>query len=458
MNNIKEERFWTKAILLPLNERFFFVTFCFTVSVIITDFSLARINRFILLDSSSQFGLFFFLFTILVFLFSQRIIILFVESKISKVAVSSFPYFRRAFKAVSVAQYASGVLLILIFCQMFFISSYNLFFLKGIIWLSYIQAIFITGLLSFKFVSWFRINKDITIIAYCAALIIFTLNCISTLWLVSEYLSFYPTDMQHHGSGFMPYVREGDTLLFKTTSVGSYFAAWTATSLLMLNYFKKLGTIRYCIIVCLPMFYYAIQFIPPVLEALTLYRSYDPLGFSITYTLFFSNSQSIGAILFGIAFWSIGKKAGITKIRDFMNIVACGLVLFFSSNQAVVLSNAPYPLFGAASISFLGIASYMILIGIYFSAISLSQDVTLRKAIRSSLMDHSSLLDKIGLSEMTQTLQSRSLDISRRLSKTMSIRSGISPSMEEQEIKNYINDVINEIQSKPAANSNSSEQ
>ena len=55
-----------------------------------------------------------------------------------------------------------------------------------------------------------------------------------------------------------------------------------------------------------------------------------------------------------------------------------GLVLLFASNQAIIFVNEPYPPYGFVSVLYVGLASYLVLIGIYSSAISISEDSKLR--------------------------------------------------------------------------------
>jgi hypothetical protein len=123
--------------------------------------------------------------------------------------------------------------------------------------------------------------------------------------------------------------------------------------------------------------------------------------------------------LFGIAFWSTGKKVGNAQIKEFMVMSGYGIVLFFVSNQAIILNSAPYPPFGLSTISFMGLASYLLLVGIYSSAISVAQDISLRKSIRRNLKGQSAFLEKIGTSEMEQVIQKRVLRLAKKLEQTM---------------------------------------
>ena len=74
-------------------------------------------------------------------------------------------------------------------------------------------------------------------------------------------------------------------------------------------------------------------------------------------------------------------------------IYAYGLVIVFVSNQAVVLVSGPYPPFGLATSFFMGLSSYLLLIGIYSSAISVAEDSKLRQTIRKTAINFWAVLE-----------------------------------------------------------------
>jgi hypothetical protein len=112
------------------------------------------------------------------------------------------------------------------------------------------------------------------------------------------------------------------------------------------------------------------------------FRVSDPVIFGIVYNLIFGLSKVVGGILFGIAFWTIARRLGQIQVREYMLISVYGLILLFVSNQAIFLVNYNYPPFGFAAISYVGFSCFLVMIGIYSVAISVGQDVELRKLIR----------------------------------------------------------------------------
>ena len=95
--------------------------------------------------------------------------------------------------------------------------------------------------------------------------------------------------------------------------------------------------------------------------------------------------------------YSLEQSTNLILLADLV-ITAIGFILLFVSDQAVTLIATPYPPFGLVSVSAVGLSSYLILVGLYYSAISLSNDVNLRRTIRESVLRESKFLDSIGKS------------------------------------------------------------
>jgi hypothetical protein len=132
-------------------------------------------------------------------------------------------------------------------------------------------------------------------------------------------------------------------------------------------------------------------------------------------------------------------------VRQYMIIAAIGFVLLFVSDQAPVLVSAPYPPLGLASISFFGLASYLILIGIYSSAVSVSEDSKLRQTIRGLTTKESKLLDSIGTAQMEQEIEKRVLSLTKQNKDRLAEETGIQSSLTEEDMKQYLEEVISEV-------------
>jgi hypothetical protein len=164
--------------------------------------------------------------------------------------------------------------------------------------------------------------------------------------------------------------------------------------------------------------------------------------------MIFAFSKSAGGILFGIAFWIIARRLGDSKIvREYMIISAYGLVLLFVSNQAIVLVDHVYPPFGLVTASFMGLSSYLVLVDIYSSAISVSEDSKLRQSIRKLALKETKLLDSIGTAQMQGEIESMVLQVAKEQEETLKEQTGVQPSLSEEDMKNYLVEVLQEVRS-----------
>ncbi|MFL6403448.1 MAG: hypothetical protein ACJ71M_08230 [Nitrososphaeraceae archaeon] len=74
--------------------------------------------------------------------------------------------------------------------------------------------------------------------------------------------------------------------------------------------------------------------------------------------------------------------------------------------------------------------------------------MALRQTIRKSVMEQSKLLDHIGSAQMERELQGRILTLAKKASNIMEEETGVEAPMTQDEMKDYMDLVIKEIQNK----------
>jgi hypothetical protein len=331
-------------------------------------------------------------------------------------------------------------------------SSYHVIVLRATIFISYGLSFILLALLAKRFFSWFKLNHNLVVLAYALAITMISINAAITI--------IY-TNTQLNENIQQDYIRPVRSLtgsftnvdviygsVYVLTSVLSFILTWIATVLLLRHYSRKLGLTKYWIIVSIPLAYFLSQFQPLFLYSFADLRLSNPVLFGIIYNLIFSISKPAGGVLFGIAFWIVAKSLTSKTVKSYMIISAYGMMLLFTVNQPTGLTLIPYPPFGLVTISFMGLSSYLILVGVYSSAISVAQDVNLRKSIRKTVEQHSNLLDNIGTSQMEQEVQKKVVKVTKDLSYQTEEKTGIQTSLEEQDIKEYLNKAIAEVKGK----------
>ena len=196
----------------------------------------------------------------------------------------------------------------------------------------------------------------------------------------------------------------------------SFFSIWITTALLMRYYRERLiNDIIYWIILLIPLVYFIITYFYQFFLAKILisYLAIDPITVSIILGAFLSLSKPIGGLVFAIAFWKIARTISYEKnIRTYMIISGWGILLIFGANQAATQIVAPYPPFGLATITVLVMASFLMLLGIYNSAILVSANNELRKSIYKHAVE-SRLLRLIGHAEMESEIEKTVRKISK---------------------------------------------
>src|SRR5262249_3027382 len=115
----------------------------------------------------------------------------------------------------------------------------------------------------------------------------------------------------------------------------------------------------------------------------------------------------------------------------------------FAYLSPVVFTN--YPPMGLAAHSFLTLAAYMFSIGFYYSAASISESTKLRAAIRKHVLAESKLLDGIGIADLTRRLEKTVVAVARANSQEIEERTGVVQPMSEEEVLNYMNQVISDM-------------
>jgi hypothetical protein len=92
-----------------------------------------------------------------------------------------------------------------------------------------------------------------------------------------------------------------------------------------------------------------------------------------------------------------------------------------------------------------GLSSYLILWGLYYSAISVSDDTKLRRTIRESALRESKFLDSIGKAYIGQEIELKVLEVTKELKEILAEQTGVPPSLTEDEIKQYLSEVLTEV-------------
>jgi hypothetical protein len=338
-------------------------------------------------------------------------------------------------KTVTITQYVLATIMVLVLFQMLTMSLYYTDLLTAAVAVSYGLAALLLGLLAYRLISWYRINKSVVILIYALAYCIVVINAIDSLVLFDTILLGKPnttvsprSEVSFHG--FIPGSTMSILPIVQTQTLVSYFVlTWAATIILLIHNVKRLGKLKFWLLIAAPSGYF-----------LSYYLSSSSTIITSIY------SGVVTGALIAVSFWSISRNVSQeSHVRDYMILTAYGFILFFTAGGATVLQ-AGYPPFGLANVSFVGLAAYLILTGLYQSTISIAQDVKLRRSIKSATLQESSkFLDTLGTAQMEKQIQDTVMKISKENASTLAEQSGVEPSMTDDEMKSYMDEVIAEV-------------
>jgi hypothetical protein len=352
---------------------------------------------------------------------------------------------------VRIAQYVLAAIFIIVIVQMYITSQYSSALLVASTGISYMLATVMFALLTRGFLSWYWTSskekkKNAMIIIFAMAMtatVVYTVGAVVLLLgMLQQQPEIIASDRVASFPEFEPDSFLGQVQSWYQIAAAVFFVlTWIGTVLLLYPYSKRFGKAKFWAVMGFAVFYHTIQI--PLFEL----GWYTPSENSdaMTNILIFSVVGLFSGIIFGAAFLSVARTLPKgSPLRSQMMIAAYGFLLFYVVGGGTA-SQAAYPPIGLASVSVVGLASYMIYTGLYSSAISVSQDLELRQSIRKSAMEQSRLLDSIGTAQMEVELQGRVLSVVKKQSETMAEQTGIEPSMSEDDMKDYLEIVVNEL-------------
>ena len=285
--------------------------------------------------------------------------------------------------------------------------------------------------------------------------IVFIMSIVSSVMFVSNIMFRISSVIESHGHNLLYFNNPGSIPfylynIYVISSIIAFILAWIATAIILRRDRKRTGNIKYWILVSLPLVYFLSQFISLLLNVFAPLLDQNPVFFGLLLSVLFPVSKAIGGMLFGVGFWAMARTIHRQNIvRDYLVITAIGFILLFVSDQAVSLIVAPYPPFGLASVATMGLASYLILVGLYYTAISVSNDIDLRKSISVTAIKEFNLLRSIGTAQTEEQIQK----IVSKIVKTQTLKLETQPVIStEEDMKDYVAFVLDEIKQQKEKN------
>ena len=348
------------------------------------------------------------------------------------------------------AQYVIGAIVVLLIIQILSSSYYSNVILLAIILCSYVLSIGILFVFIARILTLLSLKRN-TIFMFLFVLAVgsITVNAAIAMIDVSLRLGDRTSDTRALFGGSVDsskgrYNAIDD--LYLVSYILSFVSAWIATAALLSNYARKLGKIKYLLVTISPMIFFIGQFVASFPNEISSLINVDKFFLASFTTVIITLSKPLGGFMLGIGFWSMAQVGKSNPaLTRYLTISGFGFFLLFTSNQALLMSINPYPPFGIATITVVGLSAYLVIIGIYMSTISLSQDAELRQSIRGVARSQSKLFDSMVSAEIEKEIEKRVMEVIRTRSVEMEDETGVEPSLNDQEIHDYLKQVIREV-------------
>jgi hypothetical protein len=358
-------------------------------------------------------------------------------------------------KFVTVIQYTLAAITIAAVIEVLAMAAYHTDLLIVATTISYGLAIILMGFLAWRLFSWFRINKSLIVLLYGLAASTIIVNSVATILffdivLLGKADLTTPESEVIFDTGYEPGTTKEIVVQLQGYTLPVFLLLiWGGTIILLRNNIYRIGKIKFGVLVTFPAVYFLAFYIllyPTIYPDSPITQAIDE-NFMTTFLLYNGAAITIG-ILFGLGFLSVARFISHgNDVRDYMSIAGYGFMIFGTAGITTVLQ-AAYPPYGLPNVSFVGLAAFLILIGLHHSAISVAHDSRLRQLIKNSALKESKLLGSMGSAQMTQDLQNKIMSIAKENAQVMEQQSGTEPSLTDDDMTNYLNRVINEVKQK----------
>jgi len=389
---------------------------------------------------SSDIGVIIFTLISLIYLVSQQFILSYSQKRQLQIQVesSSFRIIQRIINFMILLLIISFLTVVL---QIIISGYYDSIFLLVVLVVTNSITILAMVTIGIKFFLWYKSRRKSTILVFGVMSSTIAITALVTILFMGTILLGQPEKIDSDYDVVLPVIEQGSALsvlnyLYYYLSILSFLVTWIMTSLLLKDYSIKLGKFRYWAILSIPLAFYLSQLLVTQFGFFIPKETSDQLTFSFWFLFLYTLSSPIGGILFSLPYFLVIRKMNIDKsLQSYMKILAYALLLFFAAGSATIY-HTPYPPFGLSTVSIIGPSSYLIAVGVYFSARLLATNRTIEHQMRTS-KKYSQFFASIGSAEMEKAMTEIIEEIRKKLPTERDVISE-DPQFVDKEIIEYL--------------------
>lgn len=419
-------------------------------SIIIIDSTIVEFYSFSGVRISSTVNVVIFIAFSVVLAFSSVLLITSVKTVTSKSTYRLPKKLRNFHYIIFGVQILTISLISMTILQIIAFNKYHILLLHLVTYISHLSALAFAIPLVVILAKWFKSRRKYIILLY-----IITFSLVSTNIVVS--LAYYEqifyrsiaTEIKTYRISsyvtafFSTPVDESLSAVYNIIFILSFLVIWVATMVLLNQYKYRLGKIRYYALTIIPLIYFIFPFHTYFANLLSAFVLNSPIAISVVYTVLFSASKQVGAFLFSLTFLIASTVVPNDSVKKSLLISCIGMTMFFSSVEITPLQYRVLPPYGLITEAFIPLGAFLLLVGIYTSAINVSQDGELRRDFRKSAIAQLNLLRTIGIAQMEKELV-KNFKLVEKHDTSLETTQGYS----EENVKQIVHEVLEELKQK----------
>ena len=416
-------------------------------SIIIIDSTIVEFYSFSGVRTSSTVNVVIFIAFSIVFAFSGILLVTCVKTIISKTTYR-LPKNLRNFHYIIFGTLilTIGLISVTIF-QIIAFNKYHILLLQIVTYISHVSALVFAIPLVFILAKWFKSRRNYIILLYIISFSLVSANIVVSLiyyeqiLLRSNAIEIRPYRITSYVTAFYSTpADESLSAVYNVIFILSFLVIWVATMALLNQYKYRLGKIRYYALTIIPLIYFIFPFHTYFANLLSPFVLDSPIAVSVIYTILFSATKQVGAFLFSLSFLIASTVVPKDSVRKSLLISCIGMTILFSSVEITPLQYKVFPPYGLITEAFIPLGAFLLLVGIFTSAVNVSQDGELRRDFRKSAIAQLNLLRTIGIAQMEKELV-KNFKFAEKRSTNLETTQDYS----EENVKQIVHEVLQEL-------------
>jgi hypothetical protein len=420
------------------------------VSIIIIDSTIVEFYSFSGVRTSPTVNVVIFIAFSTVLAFSSVLLITSVKTVTSKSTYRLPKNLKKFHYIILGTQILTIALISVTIFQIIASNKYHILLLHLVTYISHLSALAFAIPLVFILAKWFKSRRNYIILMYIVTFLLMSVNIVISLAYYEQIL-LRSIAIEIRTYRITSYVTaffstpadESLSSVYNVIFILSFLVMWVATMVLLNQYKYRIGKIRYYALTIIPLIYFFFPFHTYFANLLSPFVLNSPMAVSVIYTILFSASKQVGAFLFSLSFLIASAVVPNDSVKKSLLISCIGMTMLFSSVEITPLNYKVLPPYGLITEAFIPLGAFLLLVGMYTSAVNVSQDGELRRDFRKSAIAQLNLLRTIGIAQMEKELI-KNFKLAEKRNPDLEITQDYS----EENVEQIVHEVLQELKQK----------